>query len=105
MALSSPFEASDCAGLPFEPSLTGTASVASARENGAGLAFELNYPGEHEANLSAVSVTLPSQLVARLTTLQKACPEATFVANPAVVPRRRAQVGEASVQTPVLPAR
>jgi hypothetical protein len=45
---------------------------------------------------------LPARLPARLTTLQKACPEATFAANPANCPAA-ARIGQATTSTPVLP--
>ena len=99
---SSPFQSTGCTGLAFTPTVSGTASAASERENGASLNLELSYPSEHQANLSAVSVSLPSQLVARVSTLGKACLESTFNANPAACPAA-AKVGEASVSTPVLP--
>ena len=45
--------------------------------------------------------SLPVQLPARLTTLQKACPEATFAQNPALCPAA-SDVGIAKAVTPVL---
>ena len=49
-----------------------------------------------------VKVDLPKQLPSRLTTLQKACPSATFEANPANCPAD-SRVGTATAITPVLP--
>ena len=47
-------------------------------------------------------VQLPSQMPSRLTTLQKACPAATYAANPYGCPAG-SKVGSATVTTPVLP--
>jgi hypothetical protein len=64
---------------------------------------KLTYPaGPYDANISRVKVDLPKQLPSRLTTLQKACPAATFEANPAHCPAG-AIVGQARAVTPVLP--
>jgi hypothetical protein len=51
-----------------------------------------------------VLVTLPKQLPSRLTTLQKACPEATFAANPLSCPAA-SNVGTARADTPALPSK
>ena len=58
--------------------------------------------GAHEANIHSVVASLPKQLPSRLTTLQKACPEATYAANPFACPPG-SKVGSATVSTPVLP--
>ena len=60
--------------------------------------------GAHEANIHSVVASLPKQLPSRLTTLQKACPEATYAANPFACPPG-SKVGWATVTTPVLPGR
>jgi hypothetical protein len=56
----------------------------------------------HQANIRSVVASLPVQLPSRLTTLQQACPEATYAANPFSCPAG-SNVGSASVTTPVLP--
>jgi hypothetical protein len=48
-----------------------------------------------------LKLDLPQRLPARLVTIQKACPESTFDANPAACPKASV-VGSASVQTPIL---
>ncbi len=56
-----------------------------------------------QSNIKSVKVDLPKQLPSRLTTLQKACPSATFEREPRDVSRRTRRVGEATAITPVLP--
>jgi hypothetical protein len=55
----------------------------------------------NDANIARVKVDLPKQLPSRLTTLQKACPAATFNTNPAGCPAASV-VGIAKASTPLL---
>jgi hypothetical protein len=91
-----------CAALSFEPSFSASTSAGFSKEGGASLLVSLAYGSEHQANLASVSSTLPVQLPARLSTLQKACPEATFAASPASC-SAGATVGEAVAVSPLLP--
>jgi hypothetical protein len=103
--LSSGFAVTDCAALPFAPKFEAATSAstnaATAKANGASLRVNL-LQGAHEANIHSVVASLPKQLPSRLTTLQKACPEATYAANPFACPTS-SKVGSATVSTPVLP--
>jgi hypothetical protein len=101
-SISTPFQPAGCAALPFAASLSASTMGTATRANGVGLQVQLSYPSEHQANIASVSTSLPLQLPSRLSTLQKACPEATFAANPAGC-AGPAQVGQASVTTPLLP--
>ncbi len=55
-----------------------------------------------EANIAKVKVELPGALPSRLTTLQKACTNAQFLADPAGCPAA-SNIGYATVHTPILP--
>lgn len=101
--LASPFQVGGCAALPFSPSFKVATSARTSKLNGAGLQVTLTQP-PHQANIAAVYAQLPTQLPARLTTLQQACPEATFVHDPRTCPPG-SLVGGATVRTPVLPDR
>jgi hypothetical protein len=100
--LSSPFQVGSCSALAFKPSFKTATSAKTSKLNGASLQVSLTQPA-HEANMKSVSVELPKQLPSRLTTLQKACPEATFAANPVNCRALGSEVGSATVVTPVLP--
>ncbi len=104
-SLSVPFQVTNCAALAFKPKFVAVTAAHNTRTEGASLATTVTYPGTPqgtEANIAKVKVSLPAKLPARLTTLQKACPEQTFAANPASCPAP-ARVGEATTSTPVLP--
>lgn len=98
---SSPFQLTGCSSLSFKPTFKAGTSDKANKGNGAELQVDLTQPG-HEANLRSVVASLPLQLPSRLTTLQKACPEASFAAGPANCPPL-SKVGTAIVSTPVLP--
>ena len=99
--LSSPFQVQDCGALKFTPKFSVSTSAKATRLSGASLTVKLTQPSG-QANLQEVHVELPKQLVARLSTLNKACTVATFNANPASCPKA-SKVGQASATTPVLP--
>jgi hypothetical protein len=101
--LSSPFAVDDCAALAFKPSFKVSTAAKTSKANGAGLQVNL-VQAAHQANIRSVFVQLPKQLPARLTTLQKACPQATFAVNPRICPSG-SLVGGATVTTPVLPGK
>jgi hypothetical protein len=99
-ALSSRFQVGGCQGLPFKPGFTTSTQGKTSKANGASLTVRVaQKPGE--ADIHKVALTLPLALPARLTTLQKACTEAQFAANPAGCPPE-SFVGAAKAITPVL---
>ena len=104
--LTSPFAVTNCSALPFKPNFSAASAAATnptqLKANGASLRVNL-LQGLHEANIHSVVAELPKSLPSRLTTLQKACPEATYAANPYSCPPG-SKVGSATVTTPVLPA-
>jgi hypothetical protein len=105
VSTTSPFQAADCASLTFKPSLKATTSGKTSRANGASLTVKLTYPNKPQgtqADIAKVKVDLPKQLPSRLTTLQKACVDRTFNANPALCPSASI-VGYAKAITPILP--
>jgi hypothetical protein len=97
----SSFQASNCGALAFKPAFTAATSSKTSRAAGAGLKVRIKQNG-HQANMRSVVVQLPPQLPSRLSTLQKACPAATYAANPRGCPAA-SMVGTATVSTPVLP--
>ncbi len=97
----SPFQVANCSALKFAPKFKATSSSKTSRANGASLVTEVTQAAG-QANIKSVKVQLPKQLPSRLTTLQKACTEQVFAANPLRCPSG-AFVGGAIVHTPTLP--
>jgi hypothetical protein len=103
--LAVPSQATNCARLSFKPRFKVLTSGKTSRQNGASLDVRLSYPRAplgSQANIKAVKVSLPKQLPSRLTTLQKACPDATFNENPAACPTA-SRIGSATATTPIIP--
>jgi hypothetical protein len=103
VALSTPFQVGNCTALAFKPSFKAKSGGKTSKKIGASLETTLNLPSGG-SNVKSVLVTLPAALPSRLTTLQKACPEATFKANPFNCPSG-SFVGGVRANTPTLPAK
>ncbi len=96
--------------MTFKPSFTASTHGNGSRGNGAAFTVRVSShqgPGSSggaapESNIRKVEVQLPTVLPSRLSTLQKACTEEQFAANPAGCPAASA-VGYATARTPVLP--
>jgi hypothetical protein len=101
-AVSSPFQAADCAQLPFTPKLTALTEAKTSKQDGAYLHVKVvsgpTHPGQ--ANIAKLKLDLPKQLPARQATLRQACASAVFEADSAACPAASV-VGWASVVTPV----
>jgi hypothetical protein len=103
--VASPFAVGACKSLAFRPHFTAATSGQTSRAKGASLDVKLFYPKGAlgaDANIAEAKVSLPRQLPSRLTTLQKACPAATFGANPAAC-TSGSIVGIVRASTPLLP--
>ena len=101
---SAPFAVSGCAGLPFGPKFSVATSGKTSKANGASLDAKLVFPSGPQSNIARVKVELPKQLPSRLTTLQKACPDSVFAANPAGCPAASV-IGAVQTHTPILPVK
>jgi hypothetical protein len=103
--ISTHFQVGSCQSLKFAPKFAVSTSGKTSKADGAGLTAKLSYPAAAQgtqANITRVKVDLPKQLPSRLTTLQKACTNAQFEANPANCPAA-SKIGMATVTTPLLP--
>ncbi len=103
---SSPFQAGGCGSLPFRPALSASAAGHGSKADGTRFDVTVtsggtNSGGVAQAGIAKVDLQLPKQLSSRLPTLQKACPEAAFNANPAACDEGSV-IGYATIRTPVL---
>lgn len=103
---SSPFRATNCASLSFAPRLTALAGAHGSKLDGTSFDVKIESGGVGaagltQANIAKVDLQLPLALSSRLPTLQKACTEAVFDANPASCDEGSV-IGTATVHTPVL---
>jgi hypothetical protein len=99
-AVSSRFQAADCAALAFKPKLSALTHATASKADGVHLHVRIvSAPGQ--ANVAAVKLDLPKRMVPRLSTLQQACTAAAFAANPASCPAASV-VGTATVLTPLV---
>jgi hypothetical protein len=100
--VSSPFGIGGCRELAFAPKLSASTSGHTSKALGASLTVKIAYPsGGGEANLHKVDVELPKALPTQLKTLNKACTEAQFNADPAGCPPA-SDIAHVVVHTPVL---
>ena len=91
-SLSVPFQVTNCAALAFKPKFAASTKAHNTRTGGASLTTTVTYPNTPqgtEANIAKVKVSLPARLPARLSTLQKACPERRSWPTPRTAPLRR----------------
>ncbi len=103
--ISTPFEVGSCRQLQFAPKIKVSTSGRVSKARGASLRFKIAYPSGAigaQSWFQEAKFSLPKQLPARLTTLQKACLQEVFESNPAACPSA-SLIGHAIVHTPVLP--
>ncbi|HLH13246.1 MAG TPA: hypothetical protein VKV16_00535, partial [Solirubrobacteraceae bacterium] len=94
------FQAADCARLAFKPKLTALTHARARKATGVHLHVRVVSPAG-QANIAALKLDLPKQMVPRLSTLQHACAASAFAANPAKCPAASV-LGSATALTPML---
>ncbi len=66
VAVSYPFEAANCASLPFTPELTASVRGQGSKVDGTTFAVKIKSPGLGQANIHKVDLTIPAVLPSRL---------------------------------------
>ena len=94
------FQAEGCGALPFKPKLAVEVESKFSRTEGLGVRVVVT-AGKGEANIKKTKLVFPTTLPSRLTTIQKACDDKIFNANPANCPEGSV-IGTAVAHTPVL---
>jgi hypothetical protein len=98
--VASGYAVANCASLPFTPKLTASAGGHGSKLNGVGFNVTLTSAGLGQAGIEKVFLTIPKILPSRLTTIQKACSDKVFEANPATCDEG-SLIGKATIHTPV----
>ena len=99
------FQVTNCAQLKFEPKLAVSTKAQTSKADGASLTYKVTYPSAPQgtqSDIRYVKVELPEELPSRLTTLQKACTQTQFQANPAGCPAASV-IGHAKAIVPNIP--
>jgi hypothetical protein len=99
-AINQPFHVNNCASLPFKPELSVELEPNVSRVEGTGLVVKLK-AAKGESNIHKTKLVFPTSIPSRLTTIQKACDDHIFNANPANCPEGSV-IGTAIARTPVL---
>jgi hypothetical protein len=102
--VSDTFKAENCASLPFKPTLTASTQGQASKEDGASLDVKVTSAGLGQANIAKVDLQLPLALPSRLSTIQKACPDAVFESTPSdpgSACDEGSVIGKARIHTPV----
>jgi hypothetical protein len=98
--VSSKFGIGGCGSLPFHPELTAEAGGNATKANGTTFIVRVkSTPGQ--ANIAKTFLQLPIALPSRLTTIQKACVDSVFEANPASCPEG-SNIGIGIAHSPLL---
>lgn len=90
----------NCGSLPFDPSISVSVESNVSRVEGTGMKIVVK-SSRGQANIHKTKLVFPNTVPSRLTTIQKACPDYVFDANPASCDEGSV-IGSAVAHTPVL---